>query len=329
MTFDDLAADWLKGTPWLEAHTSGSTGTPKEVRLPRHFVEESAKRTNAFFGIGKDDVLYCPLAADYIAGKMMWIRAHLAGARFVAEAPSNRPMHQLPADVKEIALLAVVPSQLKYIPEATNLPPIRAIIVGGAPTDDDLKMRCRDWSKQTGTKIFETYGMTETASHIALREISAERPTPCFRTLPGITVSVDDADCLAIHIPGWPDTQTRDVARVYSPTEFEILGRADGAIISGGLKVLPEDVERRIAGVVHHPAMIAGEKDAKWGEHVVLYLETGGQLLEEDEIAELQRKLRELLRPHERPARIECVPLFERTESGKLKRRQRISQPNK
>lgn len=322
MTFGELASDWRNGADTLEAHTSGSTGRPKCIRLPRQFVEDSARRTNTFFGIGRNAVLYCPLSADYIAGKMMWVRAELAGARFIKEEPSNRPLHALSEETKRIDLLAVVPSQLQFIINSAALPEIRYIIVGGAPTDDDTRLRTREWSGRTGTKVYETYGMTETASHIALREISAPSPEP-FRTLPGITVSAGPDYCLRIHIPGWPDTRTRDCARIISPTEFEILGRADGVIITGALKVHPEDVERRISSAVGCPLLISSEPDPKWGERVVLLVETGHEPLTDAEVQSLHEKLGRMLAPHERPRRIASVARLDRTESGKIKRIQK------
>ena len=323
MTFDEFAASWRSGAPCIEAHTSGSTGAPKAIALPRKFVEESARRTNEFFGIRGDSLLYCPLAADYIAGKMMWVRAELAGAEFEAEEASNRPLSRWThGRRRRIDLLAVVPSQLQYLinTDAGALPQIGDIIVGGAPTDDDTRLRAAEWCARTGTRVFETYGMTETASHIALREIST-RPAPYFHTLPGISVSCNAEGCLTIDIPGWPQVETRDCARIVSPTEFAILGRADGVIITGGLKVHPEDVERRIARIVGRPAMVSSEPHPKWGEQVVLVVETAGEPMSDRAKEELLQALAGVLAPHERPRRIRCTDALPRTRTGKIARK--------
>ena len=99
---------------YVVAHTSGSTGVPKEIRLLKSDMRASARLTNDFFGINDDSLLYLCLSPDYIAGKMMIVRAIEAGAEIVEQSPSNEPMAGY-ASNRRVSLLAVVPSQLGYL----------------------------------------------------------------------------------------------------------------------------------------------------------------------------------------------------------------------
>lgn len=71
----DFEAEFLAAGETITAHTSGSTGVPKNIELSKEDMRRSARTSNAFFGIDESSVLACPLAADYIAGKMMVVRA--------------------------------------------------------------------------------------------------------------------------------------------------------------------------------------------------------------------------------------------------------------
>ena len=93
---------------YVMAHTSGSTGAPKEIRLMKADMRRSAQATNHFFGIDVDSLLHLPLSPDYIAGKMMIVRAHEAGCRLIVEKPCNAPLQHYSGP--DIALSAIVPS---------------------------------------------------------------------------------------------------------------------------------------------------------------------------------------------------------------------------
>ena len=75
--------EYFNDADYIVAHTSGSTGTPKEIHLQKSDMKVSAANTNRFFGIGPDSVLYLNLSPDYIAGKMMIVRALEANAQLI------------------------------------------------------------------------------------------------------------------------------------------------------------------------------------------------------------------------------------------------------
>ena len=101
-------AEWHNPLPYIIAHTSGSTGKPKEIRLLKSDIKKSAQATCLRFGITEKSILYLPLSASYIAGKMMIARAIVSGAELIMETPGNN----LSINAPHIDLAAIVPSQI-------------------------------------------------------------------------------------------------------------------------------------------------------------------------------------------------------------------------
>lgn len=311
MTYDDLLREWQAASPSMLCHTSGSTGTPKDILIPKEQMLRSAARTNAFFGIDGSSHLYSAISPDFIGGKMMLVRSLEAGCSFGYEPPTNTPLSNYRGP--EISLVSVVPSQMLHILDNLDaIPPVRAFLVGGAPVSNALRQRIAD----AGINVYESYGMTETSSHIAVRRVGTE-PTP-FTTLGDITVSSHEG-CLKIHIPGWQDLVTNDLATILSPTTFIVNGRRDNMIISGGIKISPEEIENALSPFIATPFYISSVPHPKWGEAVTLVM------LGNDTVAPLgETELQQIFVRHlpsvKRPKQIVYRPEFEYTASGKIRR---------
>lgn len=257
--------EWSNKLPFIECRTSGSTGEPKLIRLPKQLMAESAMRTVRHFGLDGNSHLHSCISTDFIGGKMMVVRAALMGAKLTSETPSNRPLRDY--DGPEIDLLAVVPSQMiDLLDRLDQLPKIRHIIIGGAPIPPDLRGRIA----RSGLDAWETYGMTETASHIALRRVT-DPPLP-FRPLDGICIHCDADNRLIIEMGQWGKFHTNDIVEIGEDNSFTIKGRADNVIITGGKKVHPEEVEAILEGRLGCEVMVTSEPDTKWGRRVVLIL---------------------------------------------------------
>lgn len=307
MTWQELYDEWASDCPYLKCHTSGSTGTPKVIDLPKEQVAASARRTLDFFHLGSESRFHSCLAPDYVGGKMMMIRALLAGGRFTWERPSNHPLQDMESEC--IDLLCVVPAQMRDILDRIDsLPDIGAILIGGSPINTQLRQEIAC----SGLNCWETYGMTETASHVALRPVT--EPQEWFSPLDGISISLQDA-CLAIDIPGWRQVVTNDIAEIDSNGRFRIVGRADNVIITGGLKVHPEEVEARLQTFLDFDFILTSRPDPLWGQRVVM-------LAEDPDIPDsaIMDICRQRLQRHEVPKEIiHCgIP---RTDSGKPLRR--------
>lgn len=306
MTWQKLIEEWNSKSDMIECQSSGSTGTPKLIRIPKSQMTASARRTLSFFNLNSSSHFHSCLSPDYIGGKMMLIRALTVRGTFTWEVPSNRPLSGV---TDKIDLLCVVPSQMIHILDNIDyLPDIGNILIGGSPIPDDLRLRISD----SRLKCWETYGMTETASHIAIRKV--ETDPGLFYPLNGIRVSTIE-DSLVIDIDGWQRFYTNDIATVdYATGGFRIMGRKDNVIITGGLKVQPEDVERRLVKVLGSEVMISGEPDSKWGNKIVLWIDNTH--ITDEEILNICRIL---LKPFEVPKKIIHSPI-PKTNNGKIKR---------
>lgn len=314
MGIDEFIEEWNNDADNIVAFTSGSTGEPKRILLSKQLMKESALRTIRYFSLNSDSHLHLCLSPDYIAGKMMIVRSILSGAYLSYEEPSNRLKALSSENI--IDLLAVVPSQLLSLLEEKDLSrKVRNIIVGGAPLSRSLKDKCR----KSGVRIVETYGMTETASHVALREISSD----WFHPLDGVKVALSSEGTLNISIQNLGTFRTTDLAEINSEGGFRILGRADDVIITGGLKVHPADLEDKITESVDHlypdtSFCISSITDEKWGEIIVLNIESHENKEIDDQLNDCFRRI---LKPHERPGIIKHFERLPRTESGKIARR--------
>lgn len=320
MTYEEFIAQWsdpLKRREGISAKTSGSTGKPKEIVLPQNIVTESALRTISFFDITAKSHLHSCISPDFIGGKMMAVRAILSNARFTWEIPSNRP---------EICrdgipdLVSVVPSQMLHIIGNTEIADKCRykcrFLIGGSPINGELAKKIAD----SGLEAWESYGMTETASHIAIRRITND-DIP-FYPLPGIDIATDAEDCLCIDLGNNYIIHTNDVAHISADKGFRILGRADNVIITGGKKVFPEEVERKIAPLLAQEGfdtfLITSEPDIKWGNRIILLIENRDNNTILPEI--LTEKLRKVIKSHEMPKEIHLTDSIPRTHNGKIKR---------
>ena len=279
-------------------------------------IKRSARRTISFFNLDSSSWLHLCLSPSYIAGKMMIVRAIECGCRLTVEPPSN---DILAGDIlcggDRISLVAVVPSQLaSLLAERRRLEQIDNILVGGAPIPSSM----RSAAASCGTNVWESYGMTETASHVALRRVVEDDRLP-FTMMDGMTCSVGNEGNLCLQTPdGY--ICTRDMAEIYSPTTFRLLGRLDHAIITGGIKVHPLEVEKRIDSLMMRfcagrAFYISSVPDEKWGRAVVLRIE--GR--EEDvRVDILRQSLHDILPPAMRPKYIKFSDCFRYTATGKL-----------
>ena len=67
--------DWFSASDLMIVKTSGSTGKPKQIELRKEYMMNSAKATGNFFELKEKTTALCCLPIEYIAGKMMIIRA--------------------------------------------------------------------------------------------------------------------------------------------------------------------------------------------------------------------------------------------------------------
>ncbi len=301
--------DWLDRKASVLVKTSGSTGTPKMMSLSKQAMVNSAKATGRYFNLQPGDTALHCLPVQYIAGKMMLVRALVLGLDIDMVEPRSKPIF---CQHKSYLFSAMLPIQLEST--INHLQHIDIVIVGGAPVSKILT----DATQKLRTKIFATYGMTETVTHIALKPINNDVATPFFEVLPRVTISQDDRQCLVIKAPDVTADiiVTNDIVIQHSSTTFEWIGRFDNVINSGGLKLFPEQIEAKLEEIIKTQFFIASEADDTLGERLILILEA--------ENSSLDRAVFESLDKFEIPKKIYAVSEFVMTKTGKIQRKKTL-----
>ncbi|UKM63756.1 AMP-binding protein [Flavobacteriaceae bacterium GSB9] len=306
--------DWLDQHDYVTVKTSGSTGRPKSVKIKKQAMVNSAIATGDFFNLQPGDKVLNCLPSNFIAGKMMIVRAIILGLELDMTEPAVLPLIDYE---KDYDFCAFTPMQLKSF--AKYLKSIKTVIVGGGMVSRPIIEMVKDKKPQ----VYETYGMTETVSHIAVKKLNnfgegESIETSYFHTLPDITVSTDDRNCLVIDAPHLTDDKivTNDIVKIHSNTSFEWLGRFDNVINSGGIKLFPEQIEKKLQSKIEGEFFIASKPDDTLGEKLVLILER-----KEDN---LNRAVFDVLDKYEKPKEIFTVPKFKETSSGKIHRKKTL-----
>lgn len=300
--------NWLDDKEYITVNTSGSTGKPKSITLQKQAMVNSAMATGTFFDLkAGESALQC-LPSTYIAGKMMLVRAIVLGLEIDVVSPSSKPLSNIN---KHYDFCAMVPLQLEQ--SFDQLHQIKILIVGGAAVaqrlyDDILKSSC---------DIYETYGMTETITHIAVKPINTNA-SPNFKILPNVKIRQDERQCLVIDAPHVNATNlvTNDVVELISDSEFRLLGRFDNVINSGGVKVFPEQIEAKLNAQINERFFIASQPDELLGQKVILVLETTQDNLDSNTFNGLEK--------FEKPKEIYTIAKFLETSSGKIQRQKTL-----
>lgn len=308
--------DWLSDDPEITVNTSGSTGTPKAIKVQKNQMLASAAMTAAYFDFQPGQTALLALPIDYIAGKMMVVRAFYSRLDLYCIKPDSHPIDQIPTD-KAIDFAPFVPMQVHEVKDTKS---IRKILLGGGPIDHLEEERL----SLLQSDIYHGYGMTETLSHIALRKISNSDKERVYSALTGVYFEQDEAGCLIIHVPFLEvPVITRDVVRLIDAKTFIWQGRADYVINSGGIKLFPEMIEQKLTSHIPEQFFIAGIPDPKYGAQVSLFIESTPY--DQERHQTLISVIHEVLEKMERPRQIYYIPTFQRTESGKIQRKATIT----
>lgn len=250
----------------LMSFTSGTTGYPKRIFLKKKCMYESAKRTVNFLNLKKRGTrgLLC-LSPNSIASKMFLIRAMIFQWDIYCIPPSSTPLE----NVEEyFDIVSMVPMQV--FSSLNHLDKIRIVLIGGSSISVELEERLQKIS----TICYVTYGMTETLGHIAFKKINGLDKTPYFQSFDDVYLSVDKRNCLGIYDMG-TFIQTNDIVHLISIHKFNWIGRFDNIINSGGIKILPEVIEKEISPFIpsHKRFLISSIPDKIFGEKIVLIIE--------------------------------------------------------
>jgi o-succinylbenzoate---CoA ligase len=302
----DFLLDWFDSKDYIEMFTSGSTGEPKTVIVKKQAMVNSAIATGDFFDLHPGNSALQCLPVKYVAGKMMLVRAMILGLDLEFVAPSSHPMRNNEINYDFVAM---VPLQAQN--SIQELKKVKKLIIGGAAVNKTLEKQLL----KLPTEVYETYGMTETITHIAARKLGEKS----FTVLPDVTVTYDDRNCLVIHAPKISDEVivTNDIVELVNENQFVFLGRFDNVINSGGIKLIPEQIEKKLVSKIQQRFFIASKPDNELGEKLILVVEGDKVDFEESIYDDLDK--------YERPKEILFISRFKETATGKIMRKESLA----
>ncbi|MAV41969.1 MAG: O-succinylbenzoic acid--CoA ligase [Flavobacteriaceae bacterium] len=255
--------EWFNEKKHITLETSGSTGSPKKINIKKTVMINSAKKTAEFFGLKEGDRVLLCLPIKYIAGKMMVVRSLVIGLDMYIVESNSSPI-KMTSNNYDFA--AMVPNQVEK--NINYLNKIKVLLVGGAPISNSLSKLLH--SKTNG--VYETFGMTETASHVAIKNLSTGEKS--FKALPGISFESEN-DQLVINAPHLNNNKivTNDIIELKSNQSFIWKARKDFVINCGGIKYFPELIEKKIIGLEDRSFIVCGIPDPLLSQKIVIVFE--------------------------------------------------------
>lgn len=315
-----LWENWQKEDGIFQFKSSGSTGEPKLVQFSKKDLIDSANRTNKFFKSEKEDWALSNLPLEFVGGAMVLIRALIGNYSVLLIEPKEDLSESLSSLKQNFQFASFLPNQWHYLFDKKELLEriflnSKAILIGGAAFPLPLLPK----TQNLNLPIFSTYGMTETVSHIALKQI-APVYSNYFTCLPGIEVKILPDESLEIIIEDSGKTfLTNDLVEIIDKNKFNILGRKDHVINSGGLKIHPNIFDQIMSEFFENIEVsisyfFFGFKDEKYGEILYLALETTDKQLENKLMNELKMHFPQKYLPK----KIIFIKQFEKTWNGKI-----------
>lgn len=315
---------------WLMIPTGGSSGV---IKFARHDARTIAIAVDGFlrhFGLKRVNAIG-GLPLYHVSGLMAWMRCALSGGIYLPgswkeiEAGLQPELPELP----DGWVISLVPTQLERLmrdeAEVDWLRRFHLILIGGAPASAELL----DRAAAARLPLALSYGMTETAAMVAAlrpaefiagaRDVGTALPHARLETGPHGEIRIASEANYRGYFPHWHNVgawfETSDFGEVTATGHWRVLGRRDAAIITGGEKVQPADVEAvlRAATRVRELAVI-GIPDAEWGQRVVAVYPNDMPFA----VEAARHAAHEQLSPHQRPKHYVALPEWPRNEAGKL-----------
>lgn len=309
------------GTEWVHLFTGGSTGAPKMWRKSvRNLLAETISIIENY-SIRETDRLVATVSPCHIYGLLYAILAPLMAN--AAVAPQNP---SFPSEIEAVlrqsraSVLISVPAHYRALNGHSFAP--RSLRLAFSSAGMLAKADAEAFSAQTGVKIAEIYGSTETGG-IAAR-VRADGETD-FKPYATVDVCIEGerlkvrSDYLSPGLAPTPHDYFTVGDRVAAAGNgrFSLLGRADGIVKVGGNRVDLDVVRqtiKRYPGV--RDALVISLPMGQGRENRIL------ALVEADlDAAVLNKALMRDLEPHARPRGIKVVDKMPLTAAGKPDRK--------
>lgn len=308
---ESFLKEWFTDTTTVKVQTSGSTGIPKIFDIEKKKMINSAVMTCNFLGLKEGNTALLCLPVEYISGKMMVVRSIERKLRLIITDPSLYPLKDID---QEVDFCAMTPLQVENSLDKLYL--IKNLIIGGAAVSESLKNKILQMNLSPSNRIFETYGMSETLSHIALRQVLPQ-PEEYFTAFENVSISLDNRGCLTLFAPAVNTDilQTNDLVEIKNGNQFRFLGRIDNVINSGGAKIFPETLEALVKKEIPNEAVFVGIQDERLGQKLLLIIEGKESKSVIETIAQLPFE-----KSFHKPKEIIFINEIPRTPNGKVNR---------
>ncbi len=343
----------------LIQYTGGTTGTPKGARLTHQNLTANARQVAMLdpWRDGEDRILGVLPFFHVFANTCVLNRTVLNGGEIVMLPRFDAGQALAAVTRTKVTAMPGVPTMYQALLDhadidRTDFSSLRVCISGGAPMAAELKER---FEAQTGAKLVEGYGLTESSGVVSANPYGAEGKSGSIgHPLPGTMVRlVDKEDPTKDAGPGEPGEivvagpqimqgywnkpqaeldsfvtidgaswlRTGDVGVIDDQGYIRIVDRLKDMIAVGGFKVYPSTIE---ALLYKHPAvkeaLVIGVPDSYRGEQPRAYV-----ALDADVAATNGIELRDWLNPqlgkHERVDAVMVRPSLPKTMIGKLDRK--------
>jgi malonyl-CoA/methylmalonyl-CoA synthetase len=327
-----------RGDPALICYTSGTTGAPKGAVLRHGNLLASAAALRLAWRWVPDDRLVLALPLFHIHGLGVGLHGTLLVGASAVLLPRFEVDEVLDAARDHRATLFFgVPTmyaRLAGSPRVGELARLRLLVSGSAALPPSVFERL---AEQTGQRVLERYGMTETIMNVSNPYDGERRPGTVGLPLPGVELRLAEGDgevllrgpnvfdgywrnpeatAEAFDAGGW--FRTGDLGSLDERGYLRIEGRSKELIITGGYNVHPREVEELL---LEHPAVaevaVVGTPSEEWGEVVTAFV-VPADPADPPEEGELLGFTAERLASFKRPRLVRYVESLPRNALGKV-----------
>ncbi|RDW18740.1 o-succinylbenzoate--CoA ligase [Oceanobacillus arenosus] len=322
-------------------YTSGTTGFPKGVihTYGNHWWSAIGSALN--LGLEKQDKWLIPLPLFHVSGLSTLIKSVIYGMPiYLLKKFDEATVHEAIME-KGITIVSVVTVMvqrlIKQLGEKSYPYTLRCLLLGGGPAPRPLLEEARD----RDIPVFQSYGMTETASQIvtlspkdALEKVGSAGK-PLFPAQLKI-VDQDETNVGEIHVKGPMVTRgyykndaaneasikdgwlaTGDLGYLDEDGFLYVVDRRKDLIISGGENIYPSEIESVLSAMEQIKEVgVTGKKDEQWGAVPVAFIVKNQEVTSEEVLAFAEKRLAKYKLPKE----IHFVAELPRNAANKLVR---------
>lgn len=342
------------GSLFYIGYTSGTTGRPKGYMRTHSSWHYSFSGSDSIFGITEKDVIFSP--GPLVHSHFLYAAIHSlhkGATTFISKKFNAKHVLQTLA-LEPITTLYLVPTMFSAIYDQFQREPyptsgVDKVISAGAKWHATSKSKANDVFPNA--RIYEFYGASELSFVSFLdHQGNIERPESVGKPFPGVQVSIrnpegDEVDrgetgklfikssgvfsgylnqpeaTKEVFLGEW--ASVGDLAYMDEEGYITLVGREKNKIISGGLNIFPEEIEKVLEELPEiNEVAIIGLEDEYWGEKVVALIQwKPGKILSEKELI---RYCKKNLASYKCPQMFIEVASFPYTTSGKIARKETV-----